>query len=77
MFMQSVALAALEHGLGSCMQEAWAAVRSSLGAHFGLSENEVLYCGMALGKPDLSQPVNQLRSERAPVEAFAELRGFR
>jgi nitroreductase len=77
MFMQSVALAALDHGLGTCMQEAWSAVRSSLGTHFGLSDNEVLYCGMSLGIPDFSQPVNQLRSERAAVEAFADFRGFR
>jgi nitroreductase len=76
MFMQSIALAAIERGVSSCMQEAWAAVRRSLGAHFGLPENEVLYCGMSLGYADMSQPVNELRSERAPVDEFATFRGF-
>ncbi len=76
MFMQSVALAALDHGLGTCMQEAWASVRRSLGAHFALGSHEVLYAGMALGVPKADHPVNQLRSSREPVEAFADFRGF-
>jgi nitroreductase len=76
MFMQSIALAAIERGVSSCMQEAWAAVRRSLGAHFGLSGDEVLYCGMSLGYADTSHPVNTLRSERAPVEEFTTFRGF-
>jgi nitroreductase len=76
MFMQSVALLAVEHGLGTCMQEAWGAVRPSLGAHFGLGEHDVVYCGMALGHPDDAHPVNQLRSERAGVDEFTTFRGF-
>lgn len=76
MFMQSVALAAIERGVSTCMQEAWAAVRRSLGAHFGLADSEALYCGMALGYADASQPVNRLRSERMTVDEFTTFRGF-
>ncbi len=76
MFMLGVALAATERGLGSCMQEAWAAVRPQLKAHFGLPEEDMIYCGMSLGYPDLNAAVNQLRAERAPVDAFASFRGF-
>jgi nitroreductase len=76
MFMQSIALAAIERGVSSCMQEAWAAVRVSLGEHFGVGEHEVVYCGMALGYPDTSHAVNRLRSERANVDEFATFRGF-
>ena len=76
MFMQSLALAAVERGLGTCMQEAWAAVRASLKAHFALPEHDFVYCGMALGYADESAPVNQLRADRAPVDAFATLKGF-
>ena len=76
MFMQSVALAAIERGIASCMQEAWGAVRTSLGAHFGLGEHEVLYCGMALGHANPDAAVNGLRSERAGVDDFAVFRGF-
>lgn len=76
MFMQSVALAAIERGVSSCMQEAWSAVRGTLGRHFALPEHEVLYCGMALGYADPSAPVNRLRSERAGVDEIATFRGF-
>ncbi|NWL76620.1 nitroreductase family protein [Pseudomonas taiwanensis] len=76
MFMQSLALLAEERGLATCMQEAWGMVRESLHRHFELPEHELVYCGMALGHADRSAPVNSLRSDRAPVEEFAQLRGF-
>ena len=76
MFMQSIALAALERGVSSCMQEAWAALRLSLKRHFALEEHELIYCGMALGYADETAAVNSLRSDRAPLEEFASLRGF-
>ncbi len=76
MFMQSVALAALERGVQSCMQEAWARMRAPLAAHFGLGDHEMIYCGMALGYADTSKAVNSLRSDRAPVDEIAEFRGF-
>jgi len=76
MFMQSVALAALERGVSSCMQEAWARMRGPLATHFALPENEMIYCGMALGYADTNKPVNTLRSDRAEVDEFAIFRGF-
>jgi nitroreductase len=76
MFMQSIALAAMERGIASCMQEAWGAVRTSLGRHLDLAEHEVLYCGMALGHADPEHPVNRLRSPRAAVDELASFRGF-
>jgi nitroreductase len=76
MLMQSIALVAEARGLGTCMQEAWGMVRVSLGAHFGLADSEVIYCGMALGHPDWDAPVNQLRADRAPLDEIAVFRGF-
>jgi nitroreductase len=76
MFMQSVALAALDRGVESCMQEAWARLRAPLAAHFALAESEMIYCGMALGYADTSKPVNTLRSDRAGVDEIAVFRGF-
>ena len=76
MFMQSLALAALERGVQSCMQEAWARMRSPLAAHFALAEHDMIYCGMALGYADMSKPVNTLRSDRASVDEIASFRGF-
>lgn len=76
MFMQSLALAAEERGVATCMQEAWARLRVSLKQHFALADSEMIYCGMALGYADKAATVNQLRSERAAVEAFATFKGF-
>lgn len=76
MFMQTLALLAEERGWATCMQECWAMLRPSLKAHFGLSENEMLYCGMAVGYADKNAPVNSLHADRAPLEEFADLRGF-
>ncbi len=75
MFMQSVALAAVERGVSSCMQEAWARLRTPLAAHFALGDHEMIYCGMALGYA-ADAPVNTLRSDRADVDEIAEFRGF-
>jgi nitroreductase len=76
MFMQSLALVAVERGLGTCMQEFWALLRDSLHRHFALPDTDLLYCGMALGHPDPGAPVNRLRSSRVAVEEFASFRGF-
>ncbi len=75
MFIQSVALAALDRGVSSCMQEAWARFRGPLHRHFALAAGEMVYCGMALGYPTDAN-VNSLRSDRAPVDEFAIFRGF-
>jgi nitroreductase len=76
MFMQSIALIAQEQGLATCMQESWAAVRGALHAHFVLPQNEMIYCGMALGYADPQAKVNRLRSDRATVAEFAVFHGF-
>jgi nitroreductase len=74
MFMQSLALTATEHGLGTCFQEFWGTLRKTLKTHFELPDHELVYCGMALGYADETAPVNQLRSDRAPVKEFASFR---
>ena len=71
MFMQSIALAAVERGLATCMQEAWAIIRKPLHERFALAPTEMVYCGMALGYADPAAAVNSLRSERAPVDEIA------
>ena len=76
MFMLAVALAAHERGVASCFQEFWSLARARLHQHFALPESDLVYCGMALGYADPQAAVNHLRSERAPVEAFASFRGF-
>ena len=77
MLMQSVALAAVERGVGSCMQESWSSLRGPLKAHFNLAADEMIYCGMALGIADPGANVNALRSERVAVDELTDFRGFK
>jgi nitroreductase len=76
MFIQSVVLVAEELGTASCVQEAWARVRETLGRYFGLADDQVIYCGMALGYADRTQPINTFRSTRESVTGFATFLGF-
>ncbi len=71
MFMATLALAAEEKGLATCMQEAWTARAKTVSAFLGLPDSEQLYCGMALGYADPDAKVNALRSSRVGVEEFA------
>ena len=76
MYMQSVMLLAREHGLHTCAQEAWSVWYRTVGEFLQLPPELMLFSGMALGHRDESAPINSLRTDRAPLEEFAELRGF-
>lgn len=76
MLIQTVALLLEERGLGSCMQEAWAALRPALARHFALAPDEMIYCGMAVGHPDRTKAVNDFPRTRITVDELAEFRGF-
>jgi len=76
MFLQTIMLLAAERGLATCPQEAWAIAHQAVGEAIGLPAERMLYCGMALGHADEAHPINQWRTERAPLEDFATLAGF-
>ena len=76
MYMQTVMLLAREHGLHTCAQEAWSVWYRTVGEFLNLPPELKLFSGMALGHRDESAPINSLRTDRAPLEEFAELRGF-
>lgn len=70
MYMQTLALLAVEHGLGTCMQEAWAIYTPTIRSFLDLPDDRLFYCGMALGYVDPDAPVNTLITEREPLENF-------
>jgi hypothetical protein len=47
-----------------------------VGEHLQLPPELMLFAGMALGYMDPAHPINTLRTQRAPLEEFATLRGF-
>jgi nitroreductase len=76
MYLQTLCLLAEERGWGTCMQECWGILRPTLKEHFGLGPTEMIWCGVAVGKPDPDEKANRLYAERAPLEEIAEFKGF-
>jgi len=72
MFLQNIMTAARGRGLDTCPQAAFAQYHRIIRAQLGLSESDVVVCGMAIGHADNSVPVNTLVTERAPVCEFAK-----
>jgi nitroreductase len=74
MFMENIMLLAREFGLDTCPQEAWAVWHSILREFLDVPQNEMIFCGIALGRSDEEAPVNKLESERAGLEEFVVVR---
>ena len=68
MYIQTIALLALDHGLATCLQEAWANWHKTLTQMLSIPDSEMVFCGLALGYEDTSAAVNTLRSERAGLQ---------
>ena len=71
MFMQTIMLLAVEEGLHTCPQESWSAFHRTVADFIGLPEEQMLYCGMAIGYADMGHPINQWRTECAPLDDVA------
>lgn len=75
MFLQSIMLLAREYGLHTCPQEAWAVWHRIIREYLAVPEEEMIFCGVALGYADEGHPVNGLASERAPLAEFVRFEG--
>lgn len=72
MFMQSIMLLARQYGLDTCAQEAWAMWYKTVADVVNMPDNEMLFCGMALGYADTDAVVNSVDSERAALDDFVQ-----
>jgi nitroreductase len=70
MFLQTLMLLAVEQGLASCAQEYWSVRNKAISSFLQTPENEMLFCGMAIGYADDEAPINSLRSERMAIEQW-------
>ncbi|MEM9037560.1 MAG: nitroreductase [Actinomycetota bacterium] len=71
MFLQTFMLLAVEAGLDTCPQEAWAMYGNAVSEFVGAPDNEGIFCGMAIGYRDDDAAVNGLESERMPLDEWA------
>ena len=76
MFMGTLMVAARARGLDTCAQAFFADYHKTIRATLGIPDNEIVYCGMALGYADPDAPENKLITEREPVAGFTDFRGF-
>ncbi|MEW6343835.1 MAG: nitroreductase [Paraburkholderia sp.] len=72
MFLEAIMIAARGRGLDTCPQAAFTPFHRVIASHLDLPDEEQLVCGMSLGWADQAARVNQLRTEREPVERFAK-----
>jgi len=70
MFLENIMVAARGRGLHTCPQAAFAPYHEQLRPVLGLTPEEIVVCGMALGYEDTSKPENELRTDRAPLEEW-------
>ena len=70
MFLQSIMVAAREHGLETCPQAAFAQYHAMLQQRLAIPPEQMVICGMALGYADPEAKVNTFRTSRATLEDF-------
>lgn len=76
MYLQTLMLLLRAEGLDSCAQECWAMYPQTVGRALDLPANRILFSGMSIGYRDPSHPVNELVSERAPLDEWARFIGL-
>ncbi|MFO0996087.1 MAG: nitroreductase [Alphaproteobacteria bacterium] len=76
MFLENVMLSARAQGLHTCAQAAFMNYHTVIRRELGIPEDEIVVCGMSIGREDTTKPENQLRTEREPVDRFARFFGF-
>lgn len=69
-FIQTVMLAAVGHGLSTCPMAMVGRYPDVLREVLGIPATKRIFCGMALGYADDDAPVNQFVSGRVPPEEF-------
>ncbi|VVS98686.1 NADH dehydrogenase [Sphingomonas sp. EC-HK361] len=75
MYLQNLMLLAVEAGLATCPQECWAMYPATVEGFLGTPAERMLFCGVAIGFEDESEPANRTRSARAPESEWLKVRG--
>jgi nitroreductase len=75
-FIGAVMIAARGRGLDTCPQAAFASFHQIIRPLLNIPDNEIVICGLALGKIDPDAPVNAMATERAPISNFATFEGM-
>jgi nitroreductase len=73
---ENIMLLATKYGLGTIPQIQAVVYPDVLRKVLGIPDSKVIVLGIAIGYPDWDDPVNQLRSEREPLDSVSAWHGF-
>jgi len=73
---QTICLAALECGLGTCIEAQGVTFPRVIRKHTGIPESKKIIMSIAIGYPDWEFPANRLESGREPLENITSWHGF-
>jgi nitroreductase len=74
--MQTICLAALDYGLGTCIVMQGITFPEVIRQYACIPESKEILIGIAIGYPDWDFPANKLETEREPLESFVSWYGF-
>ncbi len=74
LFLQSLMLAAVARGYGTCAQVVFARHEATIVRQLGLPADRSVVCGMSLGVPNGEAAINRVDYSRAPLSAFCTFR---
>jgi len=73
---QTICLAAMNYGIGTCIEDQGVTYEDVIRKHTGIPENKEIIIGIALGYPDPDFPVNKLISRRESLDNLTTWLGF-
>lgn len=76
MFMMQFLTAIQQAGYGSCVIGALSHYATSAQRLLAIPDEEFVVCGIAVGRPDATAPVNHFRTTRAETESYMAFHGF-
>jgi len=68
--MQTICLAALEFGLGTCIEDQGVMYPDVVRKHCGIPDSDRIVIAVAIGHPNPDFPANRLESPREPVDSI-------
>jgi len=74
--MQTICLAALEHGLGTCIEDQGVMYPETIRQAANIPESKRVVISIAIGYPDKEFPANRLESPREPLDRIVSWHGF-
>jgi nitroreductase len=71
MFLQTFMLLAVDNNLDTCAQESWSLKQNCVKTYLDISDDCILFCGMAIGYANIDDKVNELNTPRRPIDEWA------